>query len=166
MKNLEENIKNPLNINKYNLLKVEMDTKGLSEDEQFNIAYDLMKLVEKQYDETVIGDLVIPHVFEYDKDNSSVCYILSDEFYKDAFINGLSVLNIKHKAVDITDDFLNLQIDIECGDPEKFEEYNEFFEVTEDFKMSHINFDKVFEKLSDKGVESLTIREKAYLDNH
>lgn len=165
MTNLDENVKNPLNVNKYNLLKVVSDTTGLTESEQFDVLYDLNEIVKEKYEETVRGDIVAPHVFDYDTENSSVCYVLGDDFYKEALVFGLNELNIKHEVINLTDDFLNLKLDIECNDVEKFEEFNEFFEVTEDFKMSHINFDKVFEKLADKGVESLTVREKAFLDN-
>ena len=41
MTDLDSNVKNPLNVNKYNLLKVVTNTTGLTENDQFDLMCDL-----------------------------------------------------------------------------------------------------------------------------
>lgn len=166
MNDLDEDVINPLNINKYSLLKVEMNIANLSESEQFSLSIDLLHIIDDHYEQTVRTDIVESHVFDFDKENCSIAYILCDDFYKESFSYGLNKLNIKYSITDITKDFLNLKIDPQNEDATKEEEFNEFLEKLDGFKLAHLTIDKVLEKINSKGINSLSKLEKTYLDNH
>ena len=159
-----KDIENPLNINKYNLFRFVVDTSLMSDDDQFDMGFDLSYIIKEQYEKIDSPDLEEPIIFEYDEEKTSIMYVLGDKFYKDSVSFALNEMDIEYELYDITNDFLNLKIDLECSDENRIEKFNKFYDISEDFKMAHITFDKVFEKLADKGIESLTIREKDFLD--
>ena len=159
-------LNNPLKINKYSLFLITMDITKLSENDQFNIGYELNEIIKEDYQQSVRADIVAPYVFDYDIKNKSIAYLLCGHFYKETISNGLSQLNIKHTTTDISEEFLNLKIDVINEDESKEEEFKVFLKKLEKFKFPHLTNDKILEKIKSKGITSLSKLEKSFLDNN
>ncbi len=162
MENLNRDTKDIINLSKYKLILIDMDLSKYSEEEEDKIGFELSEIIQNSLIESKKYNVPAPYFYTYYIGRILYCYIVCDDFLGNTIVNTLDILKLEYNKIDLTDDFLNLNINIENlgGD---VDEYNDFIKKIETFKFAHINIDKVLDKIGRSGIESLTESEKNYL---
>lgn len=156
-----DDVKSPFNLAKYNLFTFKIDK--LDKDKEFDLGLEIESSINKIYDkqDKLDSTLLKPHIFERYENEKLVIYVLGDNFFENSLKKSFDTLNISYDFSDETDELLNLNFKLENNKDN--DEYDNFIEKMNDFKLSFITVDKVLDKISRSGMESLEKDEKEFL---
>lgn len=134
---------------------------------KLNEDYERLSDIEKER----IADLGADSYFDYEDDNSYVCFLITTPLEIEKYFEILSNNFIEHKSINLSKDILSKKYDIidEISDkvnPTDSIKWSFFIEDIDYWISENLDIDLVLDRISEVGMDNLSKIEKDFLKNY